>query len=135
MKNLFLTIILFSIILSCSEPLQDNWYELSSIPSKLKNTDNAIDIFNWVIDNVDYVSYANNFHSAQKTLDEKKGNCANMALLTLALNYEIRNNKGQLVYCKNGNDGLHYTVRINGKIIEPGIKEIYNIIDFDNIKL
>ena len=131
MKNL-ICILFCIIIFSCSEPLMSNWYELDQIPNELKDIKDKKEIYSWVVRNVEYEFYANGFKDAQKTLDSMKGNCANISLLTLALNYKIRQNKGQLVYCSK-KEGLHYTVRIDGKIIEPTITEIYNIIEFDDI--
>ncbi len=117
------------------------WYHLhdSKIPAEIKNIpdkDDAGDsIMNWLCDkyNFTYECYANGFNPAEETLRTRRGNCANISLLALALNYSITNrkSKGDLVYCRNAG-GLHYTARMNKKI-EDDIIEIYEVIPFDKI--
>lgn len=133
MRFIFIAIVFIVTLSNCSMVEVDNdWYNLNRVPKELTSTSSNTEIFNWVIDNIDYKMYANGFHSAQQTLNEKIGNCANMSLLALALVYNLKGIEGELVYC-NRPEGLHYTVRINHKIIEPGITEIYDIISFDDI--
>jgi hypothetical protein len=102
---------------------------LEKIP---KNIESRVKIYNWLINNITYELYANTFRVAQVTLDSKKGNCANKALLELALIKNILNKKGELVYCQK-KAGLHYTVRIDNEILEDGITAIYEVIAFDDI--
>ena len=132
MRN-FLIIFIIFLFFSCSEiQISNDWYYLHEIPKQLINEKDKIEIFIWVVDNINYKMYANGFHSAQKTLNEKTGNCANLTLLTLALDYKINKRKGELVYCRK-KEGLHYTSRMCNKIIEPNIIEIYEVISFDDI--
>ena len=77
--------------------------------------------------------YNSSFHKAQKTIDEKKGNCANRSLASLALIYKIKGLKYDLLYGwqddGNGNAGFHYQTSyesMNGFIL-------YEKILFDNI--
>jgi hypothetical protein len=137
-------------------PVYENWYQLndSDIPIQLKNDYKSVNTYcmvdgvykfyteiefiktvhNWVVNNIQYQLYANCFHEAQKTLDEKKANCANSALLILSIAYNISKGKikGQLVYCSK--KILHYTTRFFNQIVEPGITNIYEVVNFDNIK-
>lgn len=137
MKTLILLLTVF--LIGCSMPqINNQWYELNSIPAQLKNETNPIKIFNWVVNNMDYRSYANGFVPAQETLNRETANCANLTLLILALNYNIRHTKGDLILClqKNnstGETGIHYTPRIDGIIIEQGILQIYRVIKWDDI--
>lgn len=117
-----------------------NWYylEKSNIPVEIEHIENkndaGNDIVHWVVDNISYKNYANGFKPAEETLRIREGNCANMALLELALNYEITDgkSKGDLVYCWHGG-GLHYAARMNGKIEETDITQIYEEVPFDKI--
>jgi hypothetical protein len=98
MKNMFLFIIILC-VLSCSNFYDNNWYQINEIPADLQNIAiNEKGICTWVITHIHYKMYVNGFHSAQKTLDEKEGNCANRALLKLALIYKLYGGKGDLYY-------------------------------------
>jgi hypothetical protein len=137
-KYIILLTALF-LIYSCSMPnIDNNWYDLDKLPLSLENTTDPIKIFNWTVNNVVYKEYANGFVPAQKTLNRGTGNCANIALLTLALNYSIRQSKGDLILCEQKNlttgiTGLHYTSRIDSVILEPGIIQIYKVIRWEEI--
>ena len=144
---LTLTIILSNCNMQTEEELKD-WYNLNSdyIPNELKNlnwnndTDNSsIIVHNYVVAHFTYVEYANEFHSAEQTLEEKKGNCANLSLVELALVNYLSNGKvqGKLIYCyviDPIQSGLHYTPEFNNDIMmKKYITAIYDIVDFNNI--
>ncbi|HEY0089946.1 MAG TPA: hypothetical protein VGB37_13940 [Candidatus Lokiarchaeia archaeon] len=140
MKNLILLGVI-AVLLNCSMIEPDyKWYDCR-IPTELKKLDpvliNERGVAFWVDDEVKYKLYANGFHSAQQTLNEMQGNCANKALVKIALWYQLTGQKGQLVYCwyTNGKvSGFHYAAKINGYIAEKEyITAVYEIISFDNI--
>ena len=127
-------LILLLFLVSCSMKTInqcDNWYIVSP-PSELQKTD-KVTIFNWCVKNISYKSYANGFHPAQQTLDEQTGNCANISLLVLALDNNINGSHGDLILCCHSDNILHYTPRIDGEIIEPGITQIFQVIKWNDI--
>jgi hypothetical protein len=90
----------------------------------------------WIENNIEYSLYANRFQSAQKTLDERKANCANIALVKLALMYKLTGIKGKLYYGWLDSDmdvdkigGWHYETSFYNM---KGFK-LYESIEFDNI--
>lgn len=136
-KIFILIVIFYLIFLNCVMPEPDyNWYNIR-VPNEIESYSSGIKIYNWVIINIEYRKYANGFHSAQQTLNEMQGNCANIALTILALWYKLTGEKGKLVYCLTniaGENKLHYSVKIDGHLMsEKYIIKIYDIIDFDDI--
>ena len=133
MKKIFILVVITIILINCSMPsIDNNWYNLNEIPNQIINEKSGGAIVSWVINNIDYELYANGFNLAQETLDTGKGNCANMSLLEIALWYKLTGEKGNLIYCSNSK-GLHYCAQLSDKIWESDIKEIYDIIKFDDI--
>lgn len=150
MKYLILVVIVW--LSGCAmQTIDNNWYDLNEIPQDLNNLSNKLEsvsgkikndcifyaVYSWVYYNINYKLYANGFKPAQKTMNEKEGNCANQALLVLSLTYLLTKEKGSLVYCykKLGKvEGLHYIAKFNDKYAE-GFDSIiiYEEIKFDKI--
>jgi len=134
MRNFLILLVMAIFIIGCDSmpSIDGDWHKLDDSPNNLNNSNNGLDIVSWVIDNIEYECYANGFNTARETYKKRSGNCANMALLEIALWYKITGKKGSLIYCLHKN-GLHYCAKIDGKIWETNIEEIYDVIEFDNI--
>jgi len=151
-KNKFLSLMLVFLLAGCSffdfDKYKD-WYLIddSTISS---NIDSEIDIYNWSLNNINYISDRENngrkdyLQIPRETLKKRKGDCEDIALLDLAIWYARQNKKGSLDYLTSKTGKGHVEPNFKGKIFYDDffekIKEyswndisylIYKINDFN----
>ena len=105
MKNLFLIIILITIIFSCTIPEVEN-FEFNN--PKFNNIKEACE---WINNNIKYKKEnGNNWKLPQETLDDKNGDCEDMAILLMAIMEYQKGYESELIIVKLDNNIYHAIV-------------------------
>jgi hypothetical protein len=125
--KIIIILVLFFSLFSCNV-MQSNWDDIQ-INDDLSNYTEK-EIFQYVCKNIEYERYSNGYQNSQKTWDEKKGNCCNRALVTLALIQKYKNIKLNLaiVSMKNMYICDHATIENMEKYMK-----VWDIINYNNI--
>ena len=131
MKKIILLVLLVLILCSCNMQLLNNWYEISGTPDLSDYTEQQI--YDFVLNNIDYENYAYGYQETQITWDTKKGNCCNRALLALALIYKYKDIKENLLLVSQNSECYFDHATITG--IEKDYNKIWESIGFDDVGL
>lgn len=134
LKEIIITGIATFLISNCSLNIDfnryRNWYVIED--SKIEESvDTPLEIKCWEGENITWVSDQEQFgrkdyaELPQDTLNSRKGDCEDKALLDLAIWYKRTGQKGSLSYGQiTGHSTYHMEPKFNGEIFCPGFREI-----------